>query len=146
VARDDEWQVSKPANGLDILVGHLRDLHRLLTRTGFEFGHRVFYEAIRFAAMLTAAGQPDPLVALDHQIMQKILPRLHGSRRRLETTLCSAAHFCFDLVIEPPGSETAITFDPVDPPQGTPRLPLSFDKIQRMTRTLRQNQFASFTE
>jgi len=146
VARDDEWQVTNSASERDILVRQLRDLHRLLTRTGFEFGHRVFYEAIRFAAMLTAAGQPDPLVALDHQIMQKILPRLHGSRRRLETTLCSAAHFCFDLVIEAPGSETAITFDPVDPPQGTPRLPLSFDKIQRMTRTLRQNQFASFTE
>jgi 5-methylcytosine-specific restriction protein B len=146
VARDDEWQRSNPAAEVDILVRHLRDLHRLLTRTGFEFGHRVFYEAMRFAAMLSAAGEPDPVVALDHQIMQKMLPRLHGSRRRLESTLCSVGHFCFDLVIEPPGSETNITFDPVDPAQGRPRLPLSFDKIQRMIRSLRQNQFASFIE
>ena len=59
-----------------------------------------------------------PALALDHQVIQKILPRLHGSRRRLENTLCSVGHFCFDLVVEPPGSETAISFDPVAPPEG----------------------------
>src|SRR5439155_26344119 len=142
----DEWKTDNPAPELNSFESHLRDLHGLLMRTGFEFGHRVLYEAIRFAAMLAAAGESDPLVALDHQVMQKILPRLHGSRRRLENTLCSVGHFCFDLVIEPPGSEAAITFNPLEPPDGTARLTVSFHKIQRMTRTLRQNQFTSFTE
>jgi 5-methylcytosine-specific restriction protein B len=108
----------------------------------------VFYEAGRFAAMLEAAGDDNPEHALDLQIMQKVLPRLHGSRKRLEPTLCGIGRFCFDLTFESASKATssAEQFNPLVPPHGEPKLPISFYKIQRMTRSLRANQFVSFTE
>lgn len=146
IAADDEWQQHRPAPELDQYLRWLQDLHRLLADGGFEFGHRVYYEAIRYAAMLAACGDDTPENALDQQVMQKVLPRLHGTRKRLEGTLCSLGKFCFDLTYPDTTSATA-RFDPEQPPQGQqPKLPLSFDKVQRMTRTLRTNQFTSFTE
>jgi 5-methylcytosine-specific restriction protein B len=147
LAKDDNWHQHNPAPKRDDVVAYLLELHRLLSEGGFEFGHRVFYEATRFAALLAAAGETGPEVALDLQILQKILPRLHGSRRRLESTLHGLGKFCFSLEIKPgdvsggPG-----VFDPLNPPQGEARLPLSFEKVQRMTRVLQANQFASFTD
>ena len=146
IARDDEWQLRKPAPGLEVFTGHLRGLHALLSDSGFEFGHRVFYEAIRFASMLASAGDTDPMVALDRQVMQKVMPRLHGSRRRLEGTLRALGRFCFDLGRERVEDGDATAFDPLKPPEGDARLGRSFDKVRRMTRALRANQFASFTE
>lgn len=147
VAADDDWQHRQPAPQQALFIQHLRLLHELLSEGGFEFGHRVFYEATRYAAMLAAAGEPDAERALDQQVLQKVLPRLHGNRRRLEGTLCALGRFCLDLTF-PSGSVTATVnrFDPEPPPQGQPKLPRSFDKVQRMTRSLRTNQFASFTE
>jgi hypothetical protein len=148
IAEDDAWHLDHPATHQDSFLRHLRTLHHLLSEGGFEFGHRVFYEAVRFAAMLEAAGDDEPEHALDLQVMQKVLPRLHGSRKRLEATLCGLGQFCFDLTVAPvsKGTSTAEQFNPLAHPQGEARLPISFDKIQRMTRSLRANQFVSFTE
>jgi len=148
IAEDETWHLEHPLTRLDIFLDHLRNLHSLLSEGGFEFGHRVFYEAVRFAAMHEAAGDDDPEHALDLQVMQKVLPRLHGSRRRLEPTLCALGQFCFDLTFEPVSEDASVTdrFNPLTPPQGEPKLPISFDKIRRMTQSLRANQFVSFTE
>lgn len=72
---------------------------------------------------------------------------LHGTRRRLEDTLCALAHFCSDLTYNP-GADLPRGTDRFDPEKadGSPRLPLSFDKARRMLRSLRANQFTSFTE
>jgi 5-methylcytosine-specific restriction protein B len=81
------------------------------------------------------------------QVMQKVLPRLHGSRRRLEPTLCALGRFCFDLFFDPGSvNDRGQRFDPLAPNPGTARLPISFDKVRRMTRGLRAQQFTSFTE
>lgn len=146
LAVDDDWHGRHPAPSRDTLVQHLRVLHGLLSEGGFEFGHRVFYEVIRFAAMLAAAGNADADTALDRQVMQKVLPRLHGSRRRLEPSLAALGRFCFDLSYEPGELGETTSFDPLNPGEGSPRLPLSFGKVRRMMRTLRANQFASFTD
>jgi 5-methylcytosine-specific restriction protein B len=148
IAEDDSWHLENPANGLESFVENLRSLHRLLSDDGFEFGHRVFYEAIRFAAMHNAAGDTNPDHALDLQVIQKVLPRLHGSRRRLEPALCALGQFCFDLTVDL-GAHTregGSRFDPLAAHEEEARLPISFDKIRRMTRSLRANQFVSFTE
>jgi 5-methylcytosine-specific restriction protein B len=147
IASDDDWHLKNPASGLETLVQSLTRLHSVLAAGGFEFGHRVFYEAIRYGAMLEATGLSDPYRALDDQVMQKILPRLHGSRRKLEPTLCAVGRFCFDLEI-PEGTSTLTvgSFDPLSPSDEAPRLVRSFEKIRRMTRNLRSEQFTSFTE
>lgn len=101
----------------------------------------------RFATIFTRSGDEDVVRALDRQVMQKLLPRLHGSRRRLEATLCALGRFCHDLTFEEGSilSGGALAFDPLSHTGGA-ELPASFDKVRRMTRTLRANQFASFTE
>jgi len=146
IATDDSWHLDHPAMHASAFRDHLRVIHELLSRTGFEFGHRVFYEAVRFAAIYAGTGDSDLLRALDLQILQKVLPRLHGSRRRLESTLCSLAEYCFTTSSHAEAPEAQATFDPLTPPPGVAQLPLSFEKLQRMTRSLRANQFASFSE
>jgi len=140
---DDSWQESHPTPHLSEFVVQLKILHRVLSHVGAEFGYRTYYEARRFASVYYALGGADWHNALDLQVMQKVLPKLHGSRRRLEPTLSVLGRFCFDLVA---ADDLASQFDPVAPTTANPRLPISFDKIRRMTLSLRANQFASFTE
>ncbi len=150
ISRDDEWYAAHQGDiDLADFERHLKDVHRLLTEAGFEFGHRVFFEALRFATLFAHSGGEVVPGALDRQIMQKVLPRLHGSRRRLEATLCALAEFCHDP--QPPTEGTildgsATSFDPLEHPLQEAELQFSFEKLQRMTRTLRANQFVSFTE
>jgi MoxR-like ATPase len=147
IATDDNWHLENPSPVADAVDTQLRALHRLLSDGGFEFGHRVFYEAMRFSSLLAKAGEANADVALDHIILQKVLPRMHGSRRRLEPSLHALGSFCVDLGYEAGAlNKISKTFDPTAPPSGAPRLPVSFDKIQRMARTLHANQFASFTD
>jgi len=133
LVEDDEWHRRHPYRQRDDLVAGLRDVHRLLAQVGFEFGHRTMYESLRFAAIYAALadpGAPAPSVdeVLDHILMQKILPRLHGSRRRLEPVLTS-------LEGQSRGSDA-----------GSRRWPLTHSKVERMLDTVRANQFVSFAE
>lgn len=145
VATDDDWQHFHPAPWRNEFAEHLRTVHRLLAESDFEFGHRVFYEALRYASMLASTGEVTMQDALDQQIYQKVLPRLHGSRRRLEPLLRALGRFCYDLSYEP-GSVATANFDPEASHEGQPQLPLSYRKVCRMFRSLRVNQFTSFTE
>lgn len=147
IAVQDDWPLIHLAARHTEFVEGLRTIHAILQDHGFEFGHRVFYEAIRFAALLTAAGEPTLTASLDHQVMQKILPRLHGNRRVLEPMLCALGQFCFDLsTMSNDADKPGNGFDPLKVDPTLARLPQAFQKIRRMTRAVRANQFASFTE
>lgn len=132
---DDDWHLRHPHPRRDDLVTALRGIHRRLAQVGFEFGHRTMYESMRFAAMYAAsesntdAGSPTPSVdnVLDLILMQKLLPRLHGSRRQLEPLLV-------DLNNQARGGGSSI------------RWPLTHAKTERMLEAVRANQFVSFAE
>lgn len=141
VATDVGWQEAAPAQCAAYVAEELKRAHAALSLHGFEFGHRVFYEALRFAAIYEAAGGADPQQILDAIVLQKLLPRLHGARRRLEPVLSALGQFCAS-----DNADLTSTFDPLTSDVGEPRLPGSFDKIKRMTRSVRLHQFASFTE
>ena len=120
----------------------LRTVHEMLSPHNREFGHRTFQEALRFAALLERAGEPAPLVALDLQIAQKVLPRLHGSRRELTALLNDLAGFCFVGPEAPaPGD-----FDAAAEQDHQAVLPVSYDKLHRMARKLQTNHFVSYAE
>jgi len=147
IARDKEWQFSDLPRDREDFDSALRSLHDLLSEGAFEFGHRIAHEAVRFAAMLAGAGEPSWLAALDLVLLQKIMPRLHGSRRRLEPTLSALGRYCVAPKAFAPNDMIASErFDPLAPLSTTAALPMSFDKVKRMTRSLRSNQFASFSE
>ncbi|HYF78496.1 MAG TPA: EVE domain-containing protein [Symbiobacteriaceae bacterium] len=149
LASDPEWHLTQATPVDEALVAHLKRVHALLSEGGFEFGHRVFREAIRFATILMSAGQDTLDDALDLQIFQKVLPRLHGTRKRLEPTLCALAQFCYELDYQKESvmdGSAPSQFNPLDKSLGKAKLHRSFDKIRRMTRSLRANQFTGFTE
>jgi 5-methylcytosine-specific restriction protein B len=126
---DDDWQFQHPHPDREQLVSDLREIHRILSPAGLEFGHRVMYEALRFAAILGVAlgfGGDD---ALDALVITKILPKVHGSRQRLDPILGKLIAFAAG------GTDEA-----------DPRLPATFAKATRMLEVLREAQFVSFTE
>ena len=128
----------------EVVRSGLVSLHQLLSRFGREFGHRTFADALRFASLFAVAGGEGDLAALDLQVLQKALPKFHGSMREIAEPLRQLGEWCF---FGPTAAvEERSDFDPVAPPAGTPALPLAFDKVQRMMRRLRANHFVGFAE
>jgi len=132
VSADPLWQEAHPGSDGGALIVALKALHALLGEFDSEFGHRTFSEAIRFAAIhqaLTGSGWGQ---SMDLIVLQMILPRIHGSRGRVENLLLALAKLCESQDGAPGVGQT--------------RLPLSLSKIERMIRLVRTNQFVSFTE
>lgn len=145
LASDVQWQAKHPASNRELVADKLTELHRVLSEFGFEFGHRVFFEALRFASLLEASGETSQWAGLDLQVLQKVLPRLHGSARRLTEPLSAVAQFAKSLKCERVGGTYIFDHDTVSEGADV-GLPLSYDKARRMLRSLRVNQFASFSE
>lgn len=127
LAERDDWQQQHPHPARDEIVATLRKAHVILASSNQEFGHRTLYEILRFCAFFAATGDTDGDTALDLAMIQKVLPKVHGSRRRVEPVLS-------DLAALAQGS------GPV------PRLPITHHKIGRMIESVRANQFVSFAE
>jgi hypothetical protein len=142
VAHDDDWHVKNPPPFAEAYLAEVRALHEGLSAHSVEFGHRTFFEGLRFAAILHAAGTSAIEEALDLFVLQKLLPRLHGARRRLEPVLRSVGAFCDSARMFKNSRE----YDPLICEIAAARLPRSMTKIQRMMRALQANQFASFSE
>jgi hypothetical protein len=128
LALDDEWHRQNPHPDQATIVEALRDLHNILATEGLEFGHRTFYESLRFAAFYAATGDADLDHVLDLLAMQKLLPKVHGSRRRIEPVLVKLLAFARG--------------DHSD----EPRLPTTHRKLTRVLDAVRASQFVSFTE
>jgi MrcB-like, N-terminal domain len=138
ISQDDRWHESEPHLARAQLVDELQQVHALLAVSGHEFGHRVMAESLRFAAVYAGTGRPDLDEVLDLIAMQKLLPRLHGSRRRLEPVLRS-------LMTWAGAADSVAEVDsPIAP--ATARLPRTAAKLRRMLDSLQANQFVSFTE
>lgn len=144
-ATDDSWQESHPAPGQQDFIREFINLHRLLAVYGAEFGHRTLFEAARFAAIYSALGEPDWHEALDLQVMQKVLPKLHGSRRKLEALRVGIARYCVDLTIATEPSRPDDPFEALSADEKTSSLPIALSKVKRMLTELRADQFTSFT-
>lgn len=137
-------------------------LFKTLQAHGAEFGYRTAYETARFIHYYKLLGNHADgdstwfHGAFDCVILQKILPKLHGSRAKLGPILKMLWFLC---VNEPAGrgadaiesarkaaSSTDKQHEPSkDVPDGA-QYPLSAEKIGRMWRLLIENGFASFAE
>jgi hypothetical protein len=127
LAEKDDWQREHPHPARDEIVSMLREAHVILARANQEFGHRTLYEILRFCAFFAATGDTDGQTALDLAMMQKVLPKVHGSRRRVEPVLTALGALAQGAGM-------------------TPRLPVTHHKIGRMIESVRANQFVSFAE
>lgn len=118
-----------------------------LKRTGAEFGYRTATEIMILIHQLSVLQDQINLnTKLDIAIIQKLLPKLHGSRRKLCPVLETLAGFCItentinlmdDVFKEP----SAFNYSQQDV-----LFPLSLEKIARMYKGAVDNGFASFAE
>lgn len=116
-----------------------------LKKTGAEFGYRSATEIVRLINQLTVIDKSLSTNAkVDVAIVQKLLPKLHGSRRKLCPVLVTLGSFCLDsqLSIESDVFEK----DDFDFNGSNVLYPLSLEKINRMYRGAIDNGFASFAD
>ena len=115
-----------------------------LAELGAEFAFRTAGEAMRFCGFARAAGMSVD-EAIDAAVMQKLLPKLHGSRRRLASALEAFWTFCLKK------DETATLLD-VTKKDGKKEIsavakyPVSAAKIVRLWTASQVNGFASYAE
>ena len=136
---------------------------------GYEFGFRIVHEVSRFvekyAEIEVDWSEKD---AIDAQICQKLLPRLNGSRARLEPVLLALSYLCaaprqwdevdsrlpilansaqlMDEAMAASGQGVAALASIAPKDDALIVYPLAYEKIRRMLRLLRQNGFTSFAE
>ena len=144
LSQDERWHRRNVPPYATDFSERLKAIHGILSTDGLEFGHRVYQESLRYAAFFESAGGGSVDEALDLQVIQKILPRLHGSVRRIEPTVSRLSQYCYNL--ERPQTADAASFDPRSVDGKTARLPRSFAKLARMFESLKTYHFASFIE
>jgi 5-methylcytosine-specific restriction protein B len=116
-----------------------------LKKCGAEFGYRSAFEIIRFAGVakkLAANWNEDDII--DAAIMQKLLPKVHGSRRKLEPVLKKLGTLCLqnDEKMEDYISKYEIDYTE----RSKIKYPVSLEKILRMYQNLINNGFTSYAE
>lgn len=144
VAADDSWHIEHATEDVETYMQAMRALHARLSRHSSEFGFRTFYDSVRYLAIYSAMGDATWTDCLDLQVVQKVLPRLHGSRRRLEPLLLDLAAFCMD--VGSVSADAGSTVDPVLEQTALVVLPRTWEKLRRMLLNLRTDQFASFMQ
>lgn len=121
-----------------------------LKKTGAEFGYRTASEMIQLMEQLTAIDKDiTENEKLDIAIMQKLLPKLHGSRRKLIGALITLGKFCVDEKIisnieEDVFNKEDFEFNSKEPNGVT--YSLSLEKLARMYNGVIQNGFTSYAE
>jgi len=121
-----------------------------LKKSGAEFGYRTITEIGRLMEMLKELGEKDNNL-LDIAIMQKLLPKLHGSRNKLTKVLPILGGFCLnnsDKVKEDYLDKfvsNSFTDDDLKTDANV-KYKLSFEKICRMYKNAIENGFASYAE
>ncbi len=168
-------QLTVPTGVADRFAKEILLFFDLLGEHNAEFGFRVANEAARFMHFYRVlAGKDEESTdwydqAMDAVIVQKLLPKLHGSRTKLEGLLWALAFACgadragveqeafLELCGEAGKAENEKTYSPEavfaalklknsDKPLEAARYKLSFDKILRMYRKLIRDQFVTFSE
>ena len=107
-----------------------------------EFGYRSATEIFRFICQAKSNDDAAPKLTdeeiLDAAIVQKLLPKLHGSRKKLEPVLGRLWKLCFTGA----GKDLNIAKENVDKAE----FKESADKIRRMYESATANGFTSFAE
>lgn len=132
----------------------VEDLFAILHDSRLEFAFRTIAEIMRYITVDFTLSPDKPKWSwrdcVDAQVLQKILPKLHGSRRRMEPILASLASYCerrdancAKQLLEQNSDLTAISHMTPSPDAA---LPMSRAKLLEMLSALRRDQFVSFIQ
>ena len=123
----------------DDAVKTLQNFFKELKKVNAEFGYRTATEIFRYIAQAKKNDDTENKLTnhdiLDAAIIQKLLPKLHGSRKKLEPVLAQLWKLCFT-------EEVHIARENVD----KAIYKESADKILRMYEAANANGFTSFAE
>lgn len=140
---------AETVGGMSLIV--ITWLIRLLEQYHLHFGYRVVNEIARFTWLALESESILGSVApkhtiIDIQILQKVLPKLHGTRAKLDKPLRDLLAFCYNpdpnvsIDISQDKRKQAEQFDP------SACFPRSAQKLARMLRNLQEQGYASFIE
>jgi 5-methylcytosine-specific restriction enzyme B len=124
--------------------GVLMEFFPSLKEAGAEFGYRTAHEICRFIYFhkeLSGEGWTFDS-AMDAAIMQKLLPKLHGSKKKLGPVLETLIRLCLKETSRPevaPVAEALLT-------EENARYWSSLEKLARMRKRLAEHGFTSFAE
>lgn len=132
---------------IDDILGKLYDE---LEKYGFEFAFRTVKEIHRYiSASYEFNEDGDIRYFMDEQIVQKILPKLHGNRRQLGKLLDSLISICKEDFYTPDITDELdnprfYKYAETEDERKVYYLGLSLNKISQMKQKLETSQFASF--
>ena len=125
-------QVEKDEKNKDVLLSFFMELKKV----NAEFGYRTVNEISRYLHF--ADGELTADSAIDTAILQKLLPKLHGSAKKLKKVLEPMWKLCLNDGVT---KEIDAEFSATDF-----KYPESAEKIQRMYNAVVDNGFTSFAE
>jgi 5-methylcytosine-specific restriction protein B len=163
----DSWSAYKKA---------IIQVFQILQRCELEFGYRTqkeisAYALVDFFLHVSAGGPGHPTnnpiapwdwrQCFDEQLMQKVLPKLHGDQTKLNAILSALLRYCAeekdafihskieadkkrDFFAPSPTFDKLQELDSASPDPATIRFPLSYAKLCRMKRTIERDQFVSY--
>ena len=124
----------------------LMALNALLQPYDMHFGYRVVDEILLY--LWNARALEDPAfgldVAFDHQICQKILPKLHGSQAKLQKPLEALLDFCIGGYVDHRSVGALKNKSVQELREEGVSYPHASRKILRMMDALEKEGFASF--
>ncbi|WP_338229154.1 McrB family protein [Algoriphagus taiwanensis] len=138
---------SVPSEGMDSVKVELGKFFVELKKAGAEFGYRSATEILK---LIDRLKKIDPSLEVDAKldiaIVQKLLPKLHGSRRKLVPVLTTLANLCLKETIQPEKEGGSIESKVFEVDIEKIKYPISFEKLARMRKAAIENGFASFAE
>jgi hypothetical protein len=142
--------------GIESCRGIIAELFTLMQKRHQEFAFRSMTEILRFLAvsyeLKPTSGDWDWKAAMDAQILQKILPKLHGSKRKIGSLLAALAKYCERgiladaevLLIDETKAEAYLGTD--GGRENAPTFKQSYIKLCEMISAVRRDQFVSFIQ
>jgi 5-methylcytosine-specific restriction enzyme B len=136
-----------PIEGMKDVKDELGQFFVELKKVGAEFGYRSATEILK---LIDRLDKIDPNLEMDEKldiaIIQKLLPKLHGSRRKLVPVLTSLANLCLKDSIQEEKEKSSIENKVFEVEAKNIKYPLSHEKLSKMYRAAIENGFASFAE
>jgi 5-methylcytosine-specific restriction protein B len=145
---------------MDKIKASLGDLFNLMHSHRLEFAYRTMNEVLRYArvdyALIEDQNDWRWTSCMDAQILQKILPKLHGNKKRMENVLVDLARFCEAGErptgrLEPGSGLSAIpavkrVVRPADGEKDKVAFRQSYEKLCDMLDAVRRDQYVSFIQ
>lgn len=141
------------------LQSELLTFFKCLSTVGAEFGFRTALEMVRFVSFYIELNESTLTTitqSIDFVVLQKLLPKLHGSRTKLAPVLKQLWYLCITPIDKRElnyddgtmlhSSQSSLQADPSSAVPANAPYPASAEKIARMWKLLHANGFTSFAE